>query len=178
MDSIDQYIRYGGTLRKSKETSDSRSDDKETFALFRNRESTREYIESAVCRNIQRSLLGSKDKSQFAALRSLMEAGELIRVINEVMENMNLNFLLLTASSNPAFHELRIAVWNQRNDRSRAEQAEGITKAQLAQIKEALVALDLIVECPSETTRQGGEAVEKVIFTQPGMMYYQVHMLL
>lgn len=178
VDSIDQYIRYGGTLRKSKETSDSRSDDKETFALFRNRESTREYIESAVCRNIQRSLLGSKDKSQFAALRSLMEAGELIRVINEVMENMNLNFLLLTASSNPAFHELRIAVWNQRNDRSRAERAEGITKAQLAQIKEALVALDLIVECPSETTRQGGEAVEKVIFTQPGMRYCQVQMLL
>lgn len=180
VDSIDQYIRYGGTLRagKSREVSGSLSEDKETFALFRNRESTREYIESAVCRNIQRSLVGSKDKSQFAALRSLMEAGDLIRVVNEVMENMNLNFLLLTASSNPAFHELRIAVWNQRNDRSRAEQAAGITRAQLAQIKEALVALDLIVECPSETTRQGGEAVEKVIFTQPGMRYCQVQMLL
>ncbi len=180
VDSIDQYIRYGGTLRagKSREASGSLSEDKETFALFRNRESTREYIESAVCRNIQRSLVGSKDKSQFAALRSLMESGDLIRVVNEVMENMNLNFLLLTASSNPAFHELRIAVWNQRNDRSRAEQAAGITKAQLAQIKEALVALDLIVECPSETTRQGGEAVEKVIFTQPGMRYCQVQMLL
>lgn len=180
VDSIDQYIRYGGTLRagKSREASGSLSEDKETFALFRNRESTREYIESAVCRNIQRSLVGSKDKSQFAALRSLMEAGDLIRVVNEVMENMNLNFLLLTASSNPAFHELRIAVWNQRNDRSRAEQAAGITRAQLAQIKEALVALDLIVECPSETTRQGGEAVEKVIFTQPGMRYCQVQMLL
>lgn len=180
VDSIDQYIRYGGTLRagKHKEVSGGRSEEKETFALFRNRESTREYIESAVCRNIQRSLAGSKDKSQFPQLRSLMEEGELIRVVNQVMENMNLNFLLLVASGSPIFHELRIAVWNLRNDRNRAEQAAGVTKAHLAQIKEALVALDLIVECPAETTRQGGETVEKVIFTQPGMRYCQVQMLL
>ena len=47
----------------------------------------------------------------------------------------------------------------------------------MAQIKEALVALDLVVECPAETTRPGTEPIEKVIFTQPGMRYCQVQML-
>ncbi len=184
VDSIDQYIRYGGTLRAGKHEGAHgglggvQTEEKETFALFRSRESTRDYIESAVCRNIQRALAGSKDKSQFPALRSLAETGELIQMVNEIMENMNLNFLLLVAAGNQAFHDLRIAVWNQRNDRSRTELAAGITKAHLTQIKEALVALDLIVECPAETTRQGGETVEKVIFTQPGMRYCQVQMLL
>ena len=177
---IGDALFYIGTLRAGKHQSPGgvQGGEKETFALFRNRESTREYIESAVCRNIQRALAGSKDKSQFPALRSLAETGELIRIVNEIMENMNLNFLLLVASGNQAFHELRIAVWNLRNDRSRSEQASGITRAHLTQIKEALVALDLIVECPAETTRQGGETVEKVIFTQPGMRYCQVQMLL
>lgn len=166
VDSIDEYIRYGGTLRAG-----------ETFALFRDKESTKEYIESAVCRNIQRSLGASKDKSQFAGLRALLESGELMGAVNRFMEDMNLNFLLLTASENPMFHELRIAVWNLRNERSRAQQAAGLTRAHFSQIKEALAALDLIVECPAETPRQGGESVEKVIFTQPGMRYSQVQML-
>ena len=165
VDNIDEYIRYGGTLRA-----------RETFALFRDRDSTKEYIESAVCRNIQRTLVASKDKSQFASLRPLLERGELISAVNQIMEDMNLNFLLLVASENPLFHDFRIAVWNLRNDRSRTEQASGITKAHLSQIKEALIALDLIVECPAETARSGGETVEKVIFTQPGMRYSQVQM--
>ena len=97
--------------------------------------------------------------------------------MNQIMEDMNLNFLLLVASGNPAFHEFRLAVWNMRNEQVRKEQADGLTKAHLAQIKEALVALDLVVECPAETTRPGTEPIEKVIFTQPGMRYCQVQML-
>ena len=179
---IDEYIRYGGTLRAGRQAggtdgSKEETGPKETFALFRDRESTKEYIESAVCRNIQRSLGASKDKSQFANLRTLLERGELIGAVNHIMEDMNLNFLLLVASGNPVFHDFRIAVWNLRNERSRTEQAQGLTKAHLSQIKEALVALDLIVECPAETARSGGEPVEKVIFTQPGMRYSQVQML-
>lgn len=182
VDNIDEYIRYGGTLRAGKqaggtEGGQEETGPKETFALFRDRESTKEYIESAVCRNIQRSLGASKDKSQFSNLRTLLERGELIGAVNHIMEDMNLNFLLLVASGNPIFHDFRIAVWNLRNERSRTEQAQGLTKAHLSQIKEALVALDLIVECPAETARSGGEPVEKVIFTQPGMRYSQVQML-
>ena len=187
-DSIDEYIRYGGTLRANKPSgSDSGetgiiarmdgSNAKETFALFKDWDSTKDYIESAVCRNIQRSLAGSKDKSQFASLRALLETGELIGAVNQIMEDMNLNFLLLVASDNPSFHEFRLAVWNMRNEKVRKEQADGLTKAHLAQIKEALVALDLVVECPAETTRPGTEPIEKVIFTQPGMRYCQVQML-
>ena len=153
------------------------SNAKETFALFKDWDSTKDYIESAVCRNIQRSLAGSKDKSQFASLRALLDTGELIGAVNQIMEDMNLNFLLLVAADNPAFHEFRLAVWNMRNEKMRKEQADGLTKAHLAQIKEALVALDLVVECPAETTRPGTEPIEKVIFTQPGMRYCQVQTL-
>jgi len=187
-DSIDEYIRYGGTLRANKPSGAegmepgimARMDGsgaRETFALFKDWDSTRDYIESAVCRNIQRALASSKDKSQFASLRSLLDTGELIGAVNQIMEDMNLNFLLLVASGNPLFHEFRLAVWNMRNEKLRKEQADGLTKAHLAQIKEALVAVDLVVECPAETTRPGTEPIEKVIFTQPGMRYCQVHML-
>ncbi len=187
-DSIDEYIRYGGTLRASKPSGAESgeagimarvdgSNAKETFALFKDWDSTKDYIESAVCRNIQRSLAGSKDKSQFASLRALLDTGELIGAVNQIMEDMNLNFLLLVAADNPAFHEFRLAVWNMRNEKTRKEQADGLTKAHLAQIKEALVALDLVVECPAETTRPGTEPIEKVIFTQPGMRYCQVQTL-
>ncbi len=187
-DSIDEYIRYGGTLRANRPSGTEGgeagimarvdgSNAKETFALFKDWDSTKDYIESAVCRNIQRSLAGSKDKSQFASLRALLDTGELIGAVNQIMEDMNLNFLLLVAADNPAFHEFRLAVWNMRNEKMRKEQADGLTKAHLAQIKEALVALDLVVECPAETTRPGTEPIEKVIFTQPGMRYCQVQTL-
>ena len=203
VDNIDEYIRYGGTLRAGKtrmldieeleisgDSPDNLAKEKdnetdlghstepmETFALFRDRESTKDYIESAICRNIQRSIAGSKDKSQFGSLRTLMESGELMWAINQVLEDMNLNFLLLIAIENQIFHELRIAVWNLRNERFRRQQANGITKTHLSEIKEALVAIDLIVECPAETVRPGTEPIEKVIFTQPGMRFSQVQML-
>lgn len=187
-DSIDEYIRCGGTLRATRPSGPdgaqaglmARADGsgaRETFALFKDWDSTKDYIESAVCRNIQRSLTGSKDKSQFASLRSLLETGGLIDAVNQIMEDMNLNFLLLVASENPAFHEFRLAVWNMRNEKIRKEQEDGLTRAHLAQIKEALVALDLVVECPAETTRPGTEPIEKFIFTQPGMRYCQVERL-
>ena len=180
VDNIDEYIRYGGTLRAGKPAGgqEENSGPRETFALFRDSQSTREYIESAICRNIQRSLTASKDKSQFASLRTLLDTGELMGAVDRVMEDMNLNFLFLAVSGNQAFHDFRIAVWNLRNDRLRSEQASGLTKAHVSQIKEALVALDLIVECPAETARQGGETVEKVIFAQPGIRYSQVQTLL
>lgn len=178
VDKIDEYIRYGGTLRAgSPDAEGEKTGPKETFALFRDSQSTQEYIESAVCRNIQRSLAASKDKSQFAGLRTLLETGELMGAVNRIMEDMNLNFLLLVASENPLFQDFRIAVWNLRNERSREEQALGITKVHLMEVKEALVALDLIVECPAESTKAGGEVIEKVIFAQPGIRYSQIQTL-
>ena len=55
INDLDEYIRYGGTLRAG----ELNFDDKElltTDASFRDDESTRRYIDTAICRNIQNSL--------------------------------------------------------------------------------------------------------------------------
>ncbi len=177
IDDIDQYIRYGGTLRAGEKSADETGYSVGN-ATFRDAESTKEYIESAVSRNIDRSLASSKDTSQFRALRALQESGDLMEVIDRVMENMNLSYLLLALSRNPALQNLRLTAWNLKNDRTREEQAAGISRVHVAEIKEALVALELIVELPAETPQAGSEPVERVIFTQPGMRYSQIQTLL
>ncbi len=175
IDDVDEYIRYGGTLRAGERTQDGLS---VKNATFRDGASTKEYIDSAVCRNIERSLVGSKDLSQFRVLRSLQEHDNLMEVTERVMVNMNLNFLLLILSKNPQYQNLRLAAWNLRNDRTREEQAAGITKAHAAEIKQALVEMDLVVECPAEMPQPGSEPIERVIFTQPGIRYCQIRTLL
>ncbi len=175
IDDVDQYIRYGGTLRAGERTPEGLS---VKNATFRDGVSTREYIESAVCRNIERSLVGSKDLSQFRNLRALQENDDLMEVVDRVMINMNLNFLLLILAKNPMYQNLRLAAWNLKNDRAREEQAAGITRAHVSEVKEALIEMDLVVECPAETPQAGSEPIERVIFTQPGIRCCQIQTLL
>ena len=52
-----------------------------------------------------------------------------------------------------------------------------ITPAHMAEIKEYLRALDLIVDCPMRTV-SAEEPVEYVLFTQPGMRYCQAQALI
>lgn len=177
IDDLDLYIRYGGTLRAGEKDADSGELYLDS-ATFRDGASTKEYIESAISRNIERSLVGSKDVSQFRSLRALQEAGDLMEIVDRVMENMNLNFLLLILSKNPAFQNLKLTAWNLRNDRTREEQAAGLTRAHVSEVKEALIDMDIVVECPAETPQAGSEPIERVIFTQPGIRYSQIQMLL
>ena len=53
----------------------------------------------------------------------------------------------------------------------------GITKEHVTEIKEYLKALDLVVDCPSETTIPDANPAEYVLFTQPGMRYCQAQVL-
>lgn len=165
--SMNDHIRYGGTMRISPE-----------HASFRDKESTKEYVDSAVLRNIRRTIACSKDKNQFENLRLLQENGDLEEIIGRTIENMNLNFLLLVLSKNVMFHDLRLAVWNLRGEHRREEQAAGVSKACISEIKEVLTAMDLIMECPPETAPSGGELIERVIFIQPGMRYCQIQELI
>ena len=55
IDSIDEYIRYGGTLRAGELDFDD-EDIKVEDASFRDDESTRRYIDTAICKNILHSL--------------------------------------------------------------------------------------------------------------------------
>lgn len=175
--NINDYIRYGGTMRAGGVKQEDGEINPE-HASFRDMDSTKEYVDSAVLRNIRRSIACSKDKNQFENLRVLLENGDLEEMVSRVIENMNLNFLLLVLSKNTAFHDLRLAVWNLRGDHRREEQAAGISKTSVAEIKEVLVAMDLVMECPPETAPSGGELIERVIFIQPGMRYCQIQNLI
>lgn len=204
IDSIDEYIRYGGTFRMGETDFDDeelKSDD----ASFRDDESTRRYIDTAICRNIQHSLACYERGSHFRHLYSLYEAGELTGAINRIIEDMNHRFLLSVLTKDFVSGDLGIAAKNLRKERDPAkrttvldnvdvqavtrrlmeildirnneERTVGITPSHVKEIQSYLKALDLIVNCPTEYAEPGIEPEEHVLFTQPGMRYCQAQAL-
>ncbi len=204
IDSIDEYIHYGGTLRAGElafEDAEINAED----ATFRDDETTRRYIDTAICRNIQHSLVCCEDGGHFRHLWLLYEAGELTGAINRIIEDANHAFLVSVLTRDFHSHDLGLAARNLRKERdpekrtnildetdtaavterlmnileirNKREQTVEITKAHAAEIKEYLSALDLIMDCPIETTEPGTEPVEHILFTQPGMRYCQAQAL-
>ena len=204
IDSIDEYIRYGGTLRAGELDFDDEDVNAED-ASFRDDESTRRYIDTAICKNIQHSLSCCQDGGYFRHLQSLYEAGELTGAINRIIEDMNHRFLIRILINKFKSHDLgsaadvlrRERVPERRTDildridkeavtkrlmdmleiRNQEDQSIGITNAHVEEIKEYLKALDLIVDVPNETIIPSAEPLENVIFTQPGMRYCQAQAL-
>lgn len=86
IDSIDEYIRYGGTLRAGELAFDD-EDVNAQDASFRDDESTRRYIDTAICKNIQHSLACYEAGGHFRHLYALYEAGELTSAINRIIED-------------------------------------------------------------------------------------------
>lgn len=204
IDSIDEYIRYGGTLRAGEVNFDDK-DVNARDASFRDDESTRRYIDTAICRNIQHSLACCEGGGHFRHLRKLYEVGELTGAINRIIEDMNHSFLVSVLTKDFISHDLHLAARNLRNERNperqtdildkidadkvtrrlmelldiynREEQSVGITQTHVDEIKEYLAALDLIVDCPIETAILDAEPIEHILFTQPGMRYCQAQAL-
>ena len=204
IDSIDEYIRYGGTLRAGELDFDDKDVNAEE-ASFRDDESTRRYIDTAICKNIQHSLSCCQDGGYFRHLQSLYEAGELTGAINRIIEDMNHRFLVRILINKFKSHDLGSAADVLRRERdperrsdvldridkeavtkrlmdlleirNQEDQTVGITKVHVEEIKEYLKALDLIVDVPGETIFPSAEPLENIIFTQPGMRYCQAQTL-
>lgn len=202
IDSIDEYIRYGGTLRAGELAFDD-EDALAADAAFRDEETTRRYIDTAICGNIQHSLLCCKRGNYMRHLWSLYEAGELTSAINRIIESMNHKFLLSTLIKPFKSHDLGSATQllekdpdeEKRTDilsridrqaitkklmellqiRNQEDARIGITSAHIAEIKEYLKALDLVVDFPRRSMIT--EPDEYVLFTQPGMRYCQAQAL-
>ena len=203
INSIDEYIRYGGTLRAGElafDDDDVNADD----ASFRDDETTRRYIDTAICENIQHSLNCCKDGSYYRHLQSLRDAGELTNAINRIIEDMTHRFVLRTFTRSFKSHDLGSTAQLMRKEtdpmrrsdvldrintedvtnrlmelldiRNQENLSIGITKAHIAEIKEYLMALDLIVESPVETSVDA-EPLEGILFAQPGMRYCQAQAL-
>ena len=204
IDSIDEHIRYGGTLRAGELAFDD-EDVNAQDASFRDNESTRRYIDTAICKNIQHSLACYESGGHFRHLYSLYEAGELTSAINRIIEDMNHRFLISVLTDDFLSHDLRLTAANLRKERdpekrtealdaidteavtrrlmelldirNKEEQSIGITTAHIIEIKQYLAALELIVDCPIEAADPGTEPVEHILFTQPGMRYCQAQAL-
>lgn len=204
IDSIDEYIRYGGTLRAGELDFDD-DDINAEDASFRDDESARRYIDTAICKNIQHSLSCCQDGEYFRHLQSLYEAGELTGAINRIIEDMNHRFLIRILIQRFKSHDLGSAADVLRKERdperrsdildridkeavtkrlmdlleirNQEDQSIGITNTHVEEIKEYLKALDLIVDVPGETIIPSAEPLEHIIFTQPGMRYCQAQAL-
>lgn len=201
--SIDEYIRYGGTLKAGEPSSDDPDIDDEE-ASFRDDESTRKYIDTAICKNIQHSLACCERGGHFRHLIDLYEAGELTNAINRIIEEENHRFLVsvltrdfkssdlgtarnnLRKASDPerrseALDHIDVNMVTQRlmkklDIRNKSQLTVELTAAHVAEIKEYLRALDLIVDSPRRTTI-AEEPYEHVIITQPGMRFCQAQAL-
>ena len=169
INSIDEYIRYGGTLRAGELGFDDEDVNAED-ASFRDDESTRRYIDTAICKNIQHSLSCCEAGGHFRHLQSLYEAGELTSAINRIIENMNHEFLVRVLTDDFKSHDLGSSAQILRDSRNassrtdildrvdreavtkrlmelldirnKEDQTIGITPAHVAEIKEYIMALD------------------------------------
>ncbi len=204
INSIDEYIRYGGTLRMGETDFD---DDELTAedASFRDDESTRRYIDTAISKNIQHSLACFESGHYFRHLYDLYEAGELTSAINRIIEDMNHRFVLSVLIQDFKSSDLGISARNLRKERNpekrtdildmidrqavterlmkildirnKEQQTVPVTASHAALIKQYLRALDLIVDCPIEHGDVQIEQEEHILFSQPGMRYCQAQAL-
>lgn len=202
INNVDEYIRYGGTLLPGELAFDD-EDALASDAAFRDDETTRRYIDTAICGNIQHSLKCCKRGNYFRHLRALYDAGELTNAINRIIESMTHQFLLATLTNPFKSHDLgsakellrkqsevekrtripdqidRTTVTHKLMEileiRNQEDAQIGITEAHVIEIKEYLKALDLIVDCPRRN--MVADPDEYVLFTQPGMRYCQAQAL-
>ena len=116
IDSIDEYIRYGGTLRMGEIDFDDEELNAED-ASFRDDESTRRYIDTAISKNIQHSLDCFERGKYFSHLLMLYEAGELTSAINRIIEDMNHRFVLSVLTKDFKSHDLGVSASNLRKER-------------------------------------------------------------
>lgn len=201
INDIDEYIRYGGTLRVGETNFGDVIDDD---ASFRDDESSRRYIDTAIARNIQHSLSCYKDGGHFKGLYELYQSGELTGAINRIIEDMNHDFLLSVLDRDFESHDYGEAASNLRRARDVEERTDildrinanditshlmqileirnknasntTLTEAHVSEIKAYLKVLDLI-EASQVLSIFGGVPTEYTIFTQPGMRFCQAQAL-
>ena len=187
-DSIEEYIRCGGILC-AKELDFGDKELPAKGAVFNSDEWMKRYINTAVSKNIQHSLVCCEGGGQFRHLYTLYEAKEFTGAINRAIEDMNYKFVfevltnkdMRSQSDSEKHTEAVDAVIKRLADRleTRGIEAQeiGITRTHIEEIKEYLEALDLICYGPVETTVVGIEPYDNIIFTQPSIRYCQAQAL-
>ncbi len=195
IDDVDKYIEYGGTL-KHENMSFNDPNYKNDEVSFLDDESTRKYIDTAICHNIQNSLKNYKYGTMFVHLRKLYENNELTNAINRIIQDMTHSFLVsvitktfkssdLGSSKNLLTHSrdknIRESLDNINEEKvikklkeiidvkEKEETKLSIDEDIVYQIKDYLELLDLTRNV--EYRYDDGSVEDYTIFTQPGMRY-------
>ena len=193
--SVDSYIEYGGTLKMENMSFDD-PDAAFDEVAFRDDESTRKYIDTAISRNIQHTLKNDHYGEYFNQLRELYEKGELTNVINRIVQHMNHRFVLRVVEDEFKSHDFGSAKELLLHDlpaeqatvlydvnekqilerlkaiievKEKSETTVSITQEHIDKVKKYLLMLDLIVNCPERY--ESGKQAEHIVFSQPGMRY-------
>lgn len=202
--SIDEYIRYGGTLKAGElDFEDDELNVEE--ASFRDDETARRYIDTAICKNIQHSLKCYQKGRYFRHLRELYDANELTNAINRIIEDENHEFTVKVITDLFESHDLGSTAQllrkardeDKRTDildeidksqilstlkkileiKEKDNQTIGITDTHVEEIKQYLKRLDLIDDLDIETLTGSEGRLTYTIFTQPGMRFCQAQAL-
>ena len=194
---IDEYIRYGGTMSMGGVQYNLQP-------TFGTKQSTDDYVDTAIARNIQHSLKFYRDGGHFRHLYSLYEKNELTSAINRIIEDMNHRFTIEVLTRPFKSHDLRISASNLRADResptdildrvdvaaitarlkeileirNKEKQSIPIQEEHRYEIKEYLDLLDLTVDIPVVHTSDYNQSDSKTVITQPGLRYAQAKALI
>ncbi|MCR5400649.1 MAG: ATP-binding protein, partial [Treponema sp.] len=202
--SIDEYIRYGGTLKAGELDFEDEELNVED-ASFRDDETARRYIDTAICKNIQHSLKCYQKGRYFRHLRELYDANELTNAINRIIEDENHDFTVKVITDLFESHDLGSTAQLLRKARDEDKRTDildeidksqiletlkmileikekdnqkiGVTDTHVEEIKQYLKRLDLIDELDIETLTGGEGRLTYTIFTQPGMRFCQAQAL-
>lgn len=204
INDVDEYIRYGGTLKAGVWDFENKEVNAEE-ASFRDNESTRMYIDTAICSNIQHSLKCYQDGNHFRNLYDLYEKKELTGAINRIIENESHKFLVQILTDDFKSHDLHLLGRNLRKEREEENRIEifdnldessvtknlmeileiknkdlqtvQVTDEHVEEIKEYLKAMDLLDECDLRAIGRKLKFSDNNIFTQPGMRFCQAKAL-
>lgn len=195
---IDEYIRYGGTM------SQGGIDYNQTGMTFATKESTSEYVDSAIARNIQHSLKNYQNGEHFRHLAELYEANELTSAINRIVEDINHRFTLSVLTKNFKSNDLSLSRNNLLRDRenpntilqlidtdevteqlrqlleikNKPEQTVEISDVHRTEIKEYLDMLDITVDIDVIYLPDLNKKDWRTVVTQPGLRYAQAESLI
>ena len=195
---IDEYIRYGGTM------SLGGINYNQLGMTFATKESTAEYINSAIARNIQHSLKNYQNGEHFRNLVELYDANELTSAINRIVEDINHRFTIEVLTKDFVSSDLSLSAKNLLRDReqsndvlyrvdknevtenlrklleikNKSEQSVNITEAHKAEIKQYLDMLDLTVELETVSMTNLNKKEKRTAISQPGMRYAQAEALI
>ena len=193
---IDEYIRYGGTMSMGGVDYNAES----TFATAAGASA---YVDSAIARNIQRSLALYQRGGHFRALQDLYEHDELTSAISRVVEDFNHRFTAEVLTRAFKSHDLALSARNLRNDRTapndvldrmgaeavtrrlaealeireKADQSVKVSAVHTAEIKEYLDLLDITVDIDVVDMGDLAASRQRTAIAQPGLRYAQVEAL-